>query len=104
MRVLAIILIAISPAAAHDWYENKTDPVTVLDCCGSSDCHPIPDSAVRPKPDGGYIYKPHSFNIPPNRVQKSEDGRYHICMGQIKNYRHTEWNWYCFFAPEPLTN
>ncbi|UCI24873.1 hypothetical protein [Mesorhizobium sp. B2-8-5] len=88
---------AATGANAHDWYENKVDPVTNFKCCGGTDCRPIPESAVQSMADGGYVYLPEGFNIPRERVQESPDGRYHICENHyvITNQPYLR----CFFAP-----
>ena len=71
--------LAATAANAHDWYEDKIDPQMKFKCCGGSDCRAVPQSSVQSRIDGGYIYLPHNFNIPQNRVQQSPDGQYHIC-------------------------
>lgn len=93
----ALCIAAVTDANAHDWYENTIDPVTRLKCCGGSDCRPIPQSSVRAKLDGGYVYLPHGFNIPRERVQESPDGQFHICENTyvITNQPYLR----CFFAP-----
>ncbi|MBZ9767462.1 hypothetical protein LB526_11905 [Mesorhizobium sp. CA6] len=95
--VTAMWIVAATCADAHDWYENKVDPVTNFKCCGGTDCRPIPESAVQSGADGGYVYLPDGFNIPPDRVQESPDGRYHICENHyvITNQPYLR----CFFAP-----
>ena len=93
----AIFLAAASGANAHDWYEDKIDPLTKFKCCGGSDCRAIPRSSVRPRIDGGYTYLPHNFNISRERVQESPDDQYHICENTyvITNQPYLR----CFFAP-----
>ncbi|TGS16182.1 hypothetical protein EN852_011290 [Mesorhizobium sp. M2E.F.Ca.ET.209.01.1.1] len=95
--VTAICLAAATGANAHDWYQNKVDPVTNFKCCGGTDCRPIPESSVQSRADGGYVYLPDGFNIPRDRVQESPDGRYHICENHyvITNQPYLR----CFFAP-----
>ena len=93
----ALCIAAATGASAHDWYEDKFDPLTKLKCCGGSDCHAIPWSSVQSRTDGGYIYLPHGFNIPRERVQESPDDQYHICENTyvITNQPYLR----CFFAP-----
>jgi hypothetical protein len=90
------IFVAAFAANAHDWYEDKIDPLTKFKCCGGSDCRAIPQSTVRSRSDGGYTYLPHNFTIPPDRVQKSPDGQYHICES---TYVNKQVYLRCFFAP-----
>lgn len=93
----AMCIAAATAANAHDWYTDKIDPRTKLKCCGGSDCHAVPLSSVQPRIDGGYIYLPHNFNIPRERVQQSSDDQYHICEGTyvVTNQLYLR----CFFAP-----
>ncbi|MDX8433681.1 MULTISPECIES: hypothetical protein [Mesorhizobium] len=93
----AICIAATTGANAHDWYEDKIDPLTKFKCCGGHDCRAIPQSSVRSRTDGGYTYLPHGFNIPRERVQESPDGQYHICENTyvITNQPYLR----CFFAP-----
>lgn len=93
----AMCFAAMTGANAHDWYENKVDPVTNFKCCGGRDCRPIPQSSVQSRADGGYLYLPDGFNIPRDRVQESPDDQYHICEN---NYVITHQPYLrCFFAP-----
>ncbi|WP_457153404.1 hypothetical protein [Mesorhizobium sp. P5_C1] len=95
--VTAVCIAAATVASAHDWYENKFDPQTKFKCCGGSDCRAIPRSSVRMRGDGGYIYLPHNFIIPRDRVQESPDDQYHICENTyvVTNQLYLR----CFFAP-----
>ena len=96
--IFTAMCIAVATAAsAHDWYEDRIDPQTKFKCCGGSDCRAIPSSSVRSRIDGGYIYLPHNFIIPKDRVQESPDGQYHICENTyvITNQLYLR----CFFAP-----
>ena len=76
------MMLAGTPAQAHDWYTGKQDPYTHSDCCGEKDCHPI-ETAYR--------------------VQQSADDRYHICVKvkhlELKGRPEMWLNWLCFFAP-----
>ena len=93
----AMCIAAATAASAHDWYKDRIDPQTKFKCCGGSDCRAIPRSSVRSRIDGGYIYLPHDFIIPPDRVQDSPDGQFHICESTyvITNQLYLR----CFFAP-----
>jgi hypothetical protein len=88
---------AATAANAHDWYEDKVDPQTKFKCCGGYDCRAIPRSSVWPRTDGGYIYLPHNFIIPEDRVQESPDDQYHICENTYVVTNQLYWR--CFFAP-----
>ena len=94
---MALCIAAATAANAHDWYEDKFDPLTKFRCCGGYDCRAIPQSSVRPRADGGYTYLPHNFTIPPDRVQESPDGQYHICENTYVVTNQLYWR--CFFAP-----
>jgi len=111
------IIIAASAMAssvhAHDWYSDKSDPITQKACCGQNDCRPIPATDVRELPNGFFLYMPRNWTIPPDRVQRSPDFEYHICStityvgpdqrhglgwppGNTATY---ELRMICFFAP-----
>ena len=75
-----MMMLAGTPAQAHDWYTGKQDPYTHSDCCGEKDCHPIETAKVRRLPNGDYVYLPYRWTIPRYRVQRSADDRYHICV------------------------
>jgi hypothetical protein len=102
-----------STASAHDWYEDRSDPVTGKTCCGGHDCRAIPSRDVQALANGGFRYKPYNYYIPPERVQPSPDEQYHLCdptallsspsapeRSKIPGYLK---RWICFFAPR-LTN
>ena len=93
----AMFIAAATVANAHDWYDDKFDPQMKYKCCGGFDCRAVPRSSVQPRTDGGYTYLPHNFNIPPDRVQESEDDQYHICEDTYVVTNQTYWR--CFFAP-----
>jgi hypothetical protein len=100
---LILMMLAGTPAQAHDWYTGKQDPYTHSDCCGEKDCRPIETAEVRRLPNGDYVYLPYRWTIPRYRVQRSADDRYHICV-KVKHLelkgRPEMWrNWLCFFAP-----
>ena len=96
---LAAMLAAVSTAtSAHDWYEDKFDPQLKVKCCGGFDCRAVPHSSIRSRTDGGYTYMPHNFTIPPDRVQESPDGQYHICEDTYFGTNQAYWR--CFFAPQ----
>ncbi|BCH23960.1 hypothetical protein MesoLjLc_36290 [Mesorhizobium sp. L-8-10] len=102
VRLLAILLaLPICPAAAHDWYTGKVDPVTRIGCCGDMDCRAIEDGDVRELADGSYVYLPRYWRVPAARVQSSPDFRFHICESALfnENASTLEWRWVCFFAP-----
>ena len=96
--IFTLMFIAAAAAAnAHDWYQDKIDPQMKYKCCGGFDCRAVPRSSVQPRLDGGYTYLPHNFNIPPDRVQESPDGQYHICEDRYVVTNQLYWR--CFFAP-----
>ena len=100
---LAAMFIAVSTAtSAHDWYEDKFDPQMKYKCCGGFDCRAVPQSSVQSRTDGGYTYLPHNFTIPPDRVQESPDGQYHICEDTYFGTNQAYWR--CFFAPHVHTS
>lgn len=99
-------------ADAHGWYTGKTDPVLHWKCCGQRDCRPLNDADIRLAEGGGFFVRqpePYSRNDPPTgewfipkeRVQASEDNRYHICETQVPTRRvgRLTMRWMCFFAP-----
>ena len=93
----AMCILAATAANAHDWYEEKIDPQMKYKRCGGSDCRAVPQSSVQSRIDGGYTYLPHDFTIPPNRVQESPDGQYHICEDTYVVTNKVYWR--CFSAP-----
>lgn len=95
--VFTMCIATATAASAHEWYEDKIDPLTKFKCCGGSDCRAVPRSSVRSRIDGGYTYVPHNFNIPRDRVQESPDGQYHICESTYVVTNQLYWR--CFFAP-----
>ncbi len=102
VRLLAMFLaFPICPAAAHDWYTDKVDPVTRVVCCGGLDCHPVADRDVEQMIDGSYMYLPRQWRVPASHVQESPDFRFHICENAAfgQNGTDLEWRWVCFFAP-----
>lgn len=99
MMIALTAMLTATPAMSHEWYSGKHDPVTNRLCCNSHDCHQIVTD-VTPMTDGGFLYPLHGIYIPPDRVQQSPDGQYHIC----ENATEWEgWEWRCFFAPKPTT-
>lgn len=92
MKVLLIALVV-----AHNWYTGYHDPVTGYECCDDKkDCRVISPRYVEPLPGGGFNVRTGSksrYFIPKNRVIKSEDSRYHICLSPPFSYIR------CFFAP-----
>src|SRR5262245_55490942 len=112
-----ICVVLIGDAGAHSWYTGKTDPVLHRKCCGNRDCHALNDSDVRPAPGGGvFVRQPEPYSrddpptgewfIPKERVQASEDNRYHICAMLVPTNREGRLvtRWTCFFAPMNSTS
>lgn len=106
-------LVSASPAEAHSWYSEKSDPVTKKGCCGKSDCHEIaitPENYT-PEADGFRIrltveqakiinpgrLEPLDIFVPFERVQPSEDGNFHLCIPRFNGVTYGDF--YCFFAP-----
>ena len=103
-RILTLIMLAGTPAQAHDWYTGKQDPYTHSDCCEDKDCHPIEPAEVRQLANGDYLYVPYRWTIPRYRVLQSDDDRYHICVAvrrldELKGRPEVWRNWRCFFVP-----
>lgn len=109
MRVLTALLLTVTPALAHDWYDH--------DCCDTRDCAPIEDVHVE-RVQGGY-----QVEIPPGshpmaglgvsefvrfddpRVRVSADDAYHACivssaafMDPHDQQRTTDWM-RCLYVP-----
>lgn len=114
--LLAIFLLVLAaPAAAHEWYSEKRDPLYPRQsCCGGMDCAQLQiEPGVLSAEADGYRVRltlEQSRRINPwskapidalivwERVQPSEDGNYHICI--MSNHRdNARQGVYCFFAP-----
>jgi hypothetical protein len=60
------LLLACTPAVAHDWYSDKiTD--TGAPCCGTDDCGPIQPSSIK-RTDDGYDVTLKAGDLPSLRV------------------------------------
>ena len=110
---IVAIMAVTSPTQAHDWYSDRHDPVFRNACCGGTDCAPldvkfvtIEDAGfrVRMTADQGKAINPYRWTdvdalIEWDRVQVSEDGRYHICLKPTNIPSDTHHGVWCFFAP-----
>jgi hypothetical protein len=68
--LLMTVLVAFSlQAHAHSWYEHS--------CCSNDDCSPTPAENVTIGP-GGYLWR--GTPVPNDKIRKSLDGDYHICI------------------------
>ena len=109
----AVFLCAL-PAAAHDWYTDRRDPVYRWGCCGGDDCATwkIRPGSITAEPTGyrvrltlpearainPYSQAPIDGLVVWPRVQPSEDGNWHLCI--MPSNRTTESGGiYCLFAP-----
>lgn len=51
--ISTVFFVLAGPAAAHEWYSQRRDPVfSQTTCCGGSDCAPLPPHAISITPDG----------------------------------------------------
>lgn len=82
--ILALCVLLVAPAQAHDWYPQE--------CCHDRDCRPV---IARPVP-GGWEVEGWGFISETNpKVRSSQDGRFHLCASQV-----IEDFLFCFFKPE----
>lgn len=111
--LVAIVVLA-TQAHAHSWYSKRSDPVLRNSCCGGTDCAEllIEPGVLEAVPDGyrirltvdqakrinPYTLLPLDTVVPWDRVQDSEDGKYHLCIPPLtRGFPH--FGVYCFFAP-----
>ena len=89
-----ILLFAVAPVLAHDWYSDQRRPGTNILCCNGNDCAPVPAHEVRAA-SGGWMYIPLGQTIPFKEVLPSQDNSFHVCImgGQLR----------CLFIP-PIPN
>lgn len=73
-------------AAAHEWYEDKRNPVTTWGCCGVVDCHPIAADRVKLEVINGvrgyrWLDAPDYANgwIPEDQLLPSQNAEWHVC-------------------------
>ena len=95
-RLLAVLLLT-TPASAHDaWINGEPIPSWVRSsCCGPSDAHHIPASAVRVMPDGYHIDGINTV-VPIDRALPSQDG---AIWGFWLPTAEPNPTIYCFFFP-----
>lgn len=89
--ILLGLLVTMSYAKAHSWYEAE--------CCDDRDCEPIPPDQVKVSPEG-YI-TPDGQLIPFGSARVSADQDYHWCKYQ-KDSTKVIWpldKRACFYAP-----
>lgn len=107
-----------SSALAHDWYSKRTDPRYAFPCCGGHDCAAFPFAIgknIFPTEEGYRIVlsveearrinpaatAPIDAIVEWNRVQVSEDGRWHICIAD--SFRLApHFGILCFFEPNAV--
>lgn len=115
--VLAALVLAATPAASHDWYTGKRDPIfNTTTCCGGGpkgDCAPLPEHALRVTPEGLRVtltaeeanrinyrrFTGFDMLIDFDRIQMSEDGKPHICLQPTQNEFDLRQGYYCIFLP-----
>lgn len=90
---IGVILWA-GPANAHAWYSTRQDPVWRNGCCGGKDCNELDGRFVEAEDAGLRVRltaeQARAINpnrnasvdavVEWNRVQESEDGKFHICL------------------------
>lgn len=87
--LLALLLVAATPAAAHDWYPSE--------CCSGTDCAPVEKVEILSAPMMAFMFGPgaappapgtmavttkHGTVVIPQNFprRESKDGRMHACM------------------------
>ena len=86
-RVVALLIIAVAPALAHDTGKGWAYP---WECCSDKDCEEISETRAKPV-QGGYLIDG-KHHVPQSQVRHSPDGRYHACFPQPDVLK-------CFWAP-----
>lgn len=110
----ALLALLTAAASAHSWYSKRIDPVFRNSCCGGTDCAElmIEPGVLDSMPDGyrirltlaqaqrinRYTLLPLDTVVPWDRVQASEDGKYHICIPAATRGKPFD-GVFCFFAP-----
>lgn len=95
-----LILLAISPALAHDpdtgdpnWItEGAYSGADNIHCCGPRDCFPIKPDRIKQTPAGFVLLDYENELVPYSEATPSEDKRFWRCQKWDKTRR-------CFFAP-----
>lgn len=114
IRALIALALLASPALAHSWYSDRMDPKFRNNCCGGQDCAPLDTRYITVTPDG-YVHvsldvaaarainpqrrEPFEAIIDPDRIQVSDDGRWHICIMGHEVPSDSRHGYYCIFAP-----
>ena len=99
-KLLAIgALVAAGPAYGHDRWGNgdPVEPWVKAQCCGPSDVHHIPASAIHIMPDGYHIDGINTV-VPMSRALPSPDSTYWAFWNENAEPNP---NIFCFFAPIP---
>lgn len=86
--------LAVTPALAHDWYDERTT-TDGEPCCGGEECAPLADGDVV-EVAGGYLIRSLGVTVPFAQTQPSPDGRFHACVWWIPKQTVM-----CFFGPPP---
>jgi hypothetical protein len=114
LTAFALSFLASVEADAHGWYSDRKDPVFGNPCCGGTDCGLLTvNSNVLTAEPGGYRIRlslaetrrinpysaaPIDALVPWDRIQRSEDGNFHICL-MTYDRAHERGGVYCLFAP-----
>jgi hypothetical protein len=74
--VVALACLMAGPSFGHEgsWYP--------LDCCGGTDCNPVPCDALHAEENGAISYSPGDshFVFERERIRPSHDERCHVCI------------------------
>lgn len=93
--LIVITLIFTWPAKAHDWFTNKSNPITHNSCCNGTDCKVIADVDWWREGDNYLVrwFDGKTYSIPATQALPSEDrtGKAAGCVwgGALR----------CFFLP-----
>ena len=113
--ILAGAVMALAtPALAHSWYSDKSDPVYHTSCCGGTDCAmwKIEPGALSAEETGLRVRltaeqaakinkltkEPIDALVTYDRVQPSEDGNWHLCI-MTMGRDNSRGGIYCLFSP-----
>jgi hypothetical protein len=97
--LVAMFLLAITGAEAHDWYTG-THNEKGWSCCGGQDCAPLTDGDVSAV-NGGFFIASKQMYVPASRAQPSmsPDGHYHACFLSSGRDSGSQPLPQCFFYP-----
>jgi hypothetical protein len=110
LLVLLSLVILPAPAAAHEWYTDKRNPVTNSPCCNTVDCFPVglkPNELVETR-DEYIVFKfGREFHFRKSEAMPSMDNGYHACIwggpltDGVPDPRQLKAR--CFFHPPPAS-